>query len=162
MAETVLVRSDLTPGMIVAGRRLVAGLDAQGLVFDAAFWLLDEDSANWHLVLASRSVRKDGSLSLYNRVNRALGKLQLQNVIWIGQIAIVDQRTPVVQSLRSALGAAGSVDGARLDNATIAGIRIPACLLYRLWAKQGITKQTEGFRGNEPADYRAGPRIDAG
>lgn len=92
MAETVLVRSDLTPEMVTAGRVLLSGLDAQGVVFDAAFWLLDEEDGEWHLVLSNHSVRKDGSLALNHKVNRVLGKLRLQDTIWIGAVSIVDPR----------------------------------------------------------------------
>jgi hypothetical protein len=141
MAETVLVKADLTSDMIAAGRGLLTGLDAHGMIFDAAFWLLDEESGNWHLVLSSRSVRKDGSLALYHKVNRVLTKLRLQGAIWIGVISIVDHRAQIVQSLREALGTAGSVDGVRLDNATIDGVRVPACLVYRLSAKQKLAAQ---------------------
>jgi hypothetical protein len=141
MAETVLVRPDLTPEMATAGRALLAGLDAHGIIFDAAFWLLDEESGEWHLVLSSRSVRKDGSLSLYHKVNRVLSRLQLQDAIWIGEISIVDDRTQIVQSLRGALGTAASVDGARLDNATIGGVRIPGCMLYRLSPRHKVAPQ---------------------
>jgi hypothetical protein len=141
MAETLLVRPDLTPEMATAGRALLAGLGAHGIIFDAAFWLLDEESGEWHLVLSSRSVRKDGSFSLYHKVNRVLSRLQLQDAIWIGEISIVDDRAQIVQSLRGALGTTASVDGARLDNATIGGMRIPGCMLYRLSTRQQVGPQ---------------------
>ncbi len=147
MAETVLVKADLTPEMISAGRILLTGLDSQGLVFDAAFWLLDEDSVKWHLVLSNRSVRKDGSLALYHKVNKALEKLRLQNVMWIGDITIVDHRVPIVQSLRSVLGTAASVDGARLDNATVGGSQVPGCVLYRLSGRQRLLPRRPDPKG---------------
>jgi hypothetical protein len=141
MAETVLVKSDLTPEMAAAGRTLLAGLDAHGIIFDAAFWLLDEESGEWHLVLSSRSVRKDGSLSLYHKVNRVLSKLQLRDTIWIGNISIVDDRAQIVQSLRGALGTGASVDGTRVENATIGGVRIPGGMVYRLSPRQKVGPQ---------------------
>lgn len=144
MAQAILVTSDLTPEMIATGRTLVTGLDGQGLIFDAAFWLLNEESSEWRLVLANRSVRKDGSRDLYNKVNRILARLRLQDAIWIGIVSIVDLRVPIVQSLRAALGTAGSVDGARLDNATIDGVRIPPCLIYRLSARQKLASHAGG------------------
>jgi hypothetical protein len=36
----------------------------------------------------------------------------------------------------------GSVDGTRLDNAIIGGVRIPACLLYRVAAKPKTKSRT--------------------
>lgn len=100
--------------------------------------------SEWRLVLANRSVRRDGSRDLYNKVNRVLVRLRLQDTIWIGIVSIVDLRVPIVQSLRAALGTAGSVDGARLDNATIDGVRIPPCLVYRLTARQKLASHAGG------------------
>jgi hypothetical protein len=39
------------------------------------------------------------------------------------------------------LGTGASVDGTRLDNATIGGVRIPGCLLYRLSTRQKVGPQ---------------------
>jgi hypothetical protein len=149
VAETVLVMADLTSDKIAAGRTLLMALDEHGLVFDAAFWLLGEESCRWHLILSNRSVRTDGSLALYHKVDRILSRLGLENAIWIGDVSIVDQRTTLVQALRKALGTTGSVDGARLDNTTIGGVRIPAAIVYRLAAKQRF-----GVAAAEPATRR--------
>jgi len=132
VAEAVLVRTALTPEMIAAGRELLARLDALGTVFDAAFWLFDEEIGEWRLVFASRSIRTTGSRILYRKVNRALSKLDMTNVLSLEMISIVDQSDAIVQLLIGALGTAASVDGVRLDNAIIEGVRIPGCLLYRL------------------------------
>lgn len=136
MAQTGLVKTTLTPEMIEAGRELLARLDALGTVFDAAFWLFDEEIGEWRLVLASRSVRTSGSRILYRKVNGALSKLGAAEVLSLEMISIVDQRDPVVRLLMGALGTAASVDGVRLDNATIDGVRIPGCFLYRLAGRQ--------------------------
>jgi hypothetical protein len=138
VAETVLVMADLASDKVAAGRTLLTALDKHGLVFDAAFWLLGEDSCRWHLVLSNRSVRTDGSLALYHKVDTILSRLGLEAVIWICDVSIVDQRAPLVQALRKALGTTGSVDGARLDNTTIGGVRIPAAMVYRVSAKQRL------------------------
>jgi hypothetical protein len=138
MAEITLVRSDLTPGMIEAGRSLVVGLDQLGLGFEAAFWLMDEESAIWHLVLSTPAVKMDGPRSLYSKVHKVLLNLKLQGDIWIGMISIVGHKTPLVKSLRDVLGAAASVDGTRLDNAFVGGMLLPGCLLYRLSRRQKL------------------------
>jgi hypothetical protein len=142
MVETVLVRADLTPRLIEAGRELVTALDSYGPEFEAAFWLMDEENGRWHLVLSSRSVKIDGSRALYAEVRKVLSTLQLQNDIWIGMISIVGHRTPLVRSLRETLGTAASVDGARLDNAFIGGVSIPGCVLYRLSRRQKLQSST--------------------
>lgn len=136
MVETILVRPDLTPGMIEAGRNLVAGLDDRGMAFEAAFWLMDEDNGRWHLVLSSRAVKIDGSRALYADVSKVISALGLRKYIWIGTVSIVGHRTQLVKSLHETLGMAASVDGVRLDGAFIGGVSVPGCLLYRLSRRQ--------------------------
>jgi hypothetical protein len=142
MAETVLVRPELTQGMVAGGRVLLASLDQLGIAIDAAFWLLDEEVPAWHLVLATRLVRTDGPRILYRKVNRMLTKLQLQEVIWIDMVSIFDPHMRVVEALVGALGMTESVGGMRLDNAVLGGVRIPACLIYRLAAKSKARART--------------------
>jgi len=142
MTETILVGSDLSPRMIEVGRSLVVGLDQHGLVFEAAFWLLDQESAIWHLVLSTKAVKMDGSLALYSQVHKVLLNLGLQADIWIGMISIVGDKTPMVKSLRDVLGAAASVDGTRLDDAFVGGARLPGCVLYRLSRRQKLQPTT--------------------
>ena len=138
MAETVLVRTDITPELIEAGRSLLIALDTQAPRFDAALWLMNEESGRWRLVLASRNIRKNGSVKLYQQVAKVIEKLDMAHLIWIGMISIVDLHTPIVEALRQRLGTAASVDGARLDDATIGSTRILGCVLYRLSAKQKL------------------------
>jgi|SRR5580698_1760259 hypothetical protein len=142
MAETILVRPELTEGMVAGGRTLLAHLDQLGVAIEAAFWLLDAEVPAWHLVLASRQVRTDGPRVLYRTVNRLLSKLRVQDDIWIGMVSIVDPRAKIVQSLVGALGTAADVDGASFENATFGGVHIPACLIYRLAAKSKAKPRT--------------------
>ncbi|HUZ65419.1 MAG TPA: hypothetical protein VMU82_17070 [Acetobacteraceae bacterium] len=139
MAQTILVKSDLSVEMISAGRQLLHHLDLIGIVFDAAFWLFDDDIAEWRLVMASATVRSNGPNALYHKVNQALSQLNLMNSLSIDMFSIVDERTPVVKLLVGALGTTASVDGTRLDNATIDGVRLSGCLLYRLTINQTVS-----------------------
>jgi|SRR5580658_1688600 hypothetical protein len=146
MAETILVRSDLSQRLIDAGRSLIVGLDQIGLAYEAAFWLLDEESAIWHLVLSTKAVKMDGSRALYSQVHKVLLNLGLNGDIEITMISIVGDKTPIVKSLRDALGAAASVDGTRLDNAFLGAVRLPGCLLYRLSRRQKLQPMTSQVR----------------
>lgn len=139
MAETILVRPDLTQGMIEAGRELVASLDTHAMAFEAAFWLMDDDNGRWHLVLSSRAVKIDGSRALYADVSKAISTPRLRQYLWIGMISIVGHRTPLVKSLQDAVGAAASVDGVRLDGVFVGGVSVPGCRLYRLSRRQKLS-----------------------
>jgi hypothetical protein len=138
MVETILVRADLAPRLIVAGRELVAGLDSHGLEYEAAFWLMDEENGRWHLFLSSQAVKFDGMLSHYAEVRKVNAALGLEDDIRTGMITIVGHRTPLVKALRKAVRTAATVDGVRLEDAFIGNIYIPACLLYRLSKRQKL------------------------
>jgi hypothetical protein len=138
MVETILVRADLAPQMIEAGRELVMALDFHGPEFEAAFWLMDEENGRWHLYLSSRSVKIDGPRAQYAEVHKVLSTLQSRNEILIRMISIVGHRTPLVKALRKVLGTTASVDGARLTDAFIGDVYIPACVLYRLSRRQKL------------------------
>jgi hypothetical protein len=125
--------------MIEAGRRLLRHLDTAGTVFDTAFWLLDEDVDEWRLIMASQAVRTDGPKILYHKVNQALSALDLTGILSIDMVSIVNDQFPLVERLIGVLGTASSVDGLRLDNATVDGMRLPGCLLYRLTPKQMVS-----------------------
>lgn len=146
MVETVLVRADLAPRMIEAGRELVTALGSRGPSFEAAFWLMDEEDGRWHLVLSSRAVKMDGSRALYADVNKVISALQFQNDIWIGMISIVGDRTPLVSALREAFATTSSVDGTRLDGTYIGDVSIPGCVLYRLSRRQKLQSITSEVR----------------
>jgi hypothetical protein len=146
MAETILVKADLSPRMIEVGRELVTALDAHGSEFEAAFWLMDEENGRWHLFLSSRSVKMGGSRAQYAEVDEVLETLQGRNDIWIGMISIVGHRTPLVKALREAVGMPASVDGTRVDDAFIGGVWIPGCVLYRLSRRQKLQSNTSEVR----------------
>src|ERR1700722_2172533 len=136
MAQAILVTTELTPGMIEAGRSLVAGLDRADLAFEAAFWLSDLESGYWHLFLSTKAVKMDGTRAQYAQVRKVIEKLGLEDEIWIGMISIVGDKTPTVKSLRQVLGTSLSVDGTRLDGAFVSGTLLAGCMLYRLSRRQ--------------------------
>jgi hypothetical protein len=146
MVETVLVRSDLAPRMIEAGRELVTALDSHGSEFEAAFWLMDDENGRWHLFLSSRSVKFDGSMAMYAEVREVISTLQSPNDFRVGTISIVGHRTPVVKALRETFGTTGNVDGARLDDAFVGNVYIPACIVYRLSRRQKLQPMTSQVR----------------
>jgi hypothetical protein len=143
MVETILVRTDVTPAMIAAGRELVTALDSYGPKFEAAFWLMDEDNGRWHLILSTRSAIMEGSTALYAKVDKVLCTLQAQNDIRIRMVSILGDRMPVVRALRKILGTKATVDGTRLDDTYIERVWFPGCYVYRVSARQALKPVTE-------------------
>jgi hypothetical protein len=146
MAETILVRSDLSPRLIGAGRELVAGLDSHGLEFEAAFWLMEEEFGRWHLFLSSQAIKFDGLRSQYAEVGKISSMLGLENDVPITMIAIIGHRTQLMKALRKAVRPAATVDGTRLEDTFIGNVYIPACILYRLSKRQKLKRVTSEVR----------------
>ena len=138
MADTVLVVADLARDLIEAGRTLIRKLDSRSVRFDVAFWLMDPENGSWRLHLGASSVRETGSLALYEKVDTILTEMGFGVRFWIGMVTIEDLRSKLVQALISTLGSAESVDGTRLDYATVNGVRVPPCVLYRLSPEQPV------------------------
>ena len=129
MADTVLLVADLARDLIEAGRTLIRKLDSRSVRFDVAFWLMDPENGSWRLHLGASSVRETGSLALYEKVDTILTEMGFGVRFWIGMVTIEDLRSKLVQALISKLGSAESVDGTRLDYATVNGVRVPPCVL---------------------------------
>jgi hypothetical protein len=146
MAETILVRTDLAPRLVEAGRELVAGLDSHGLEFEAAFWLMDDEFGRWHLFLSSQAVKFDGMRSQYAEVRKVTSALGLEDDIRTGMISIIGHRTPLMRALRKAVKSAATVDGVRLEDTFIDREYIPACILYRLSKRQKLKPVTSEVR----------------
>jgi hypothetical protein len=92
-------------------------------------------------------------LALYGKVDEILMDMEFGVRFWIGMVTIEDMRSKLMQALVSVLGNAASVDGARLDYATVIGIRLPPCLLYRLTAVQrlGAGRRAASPRRRKPS-----------
>ncbi len=83
----------------------------------------------------------DGPKVLYRSVNQALSELNLTGLLSIEMISIVDEREPMIKVLSERLGRVASVDGVRLDNATVGRVRLAGCFLYRLNLGQAVAAE---------------------
>ncbi|MGQ0545741.1 MAG: hypothetical protein ACT4P3_10460 [Betaproteobacteria bacterium] len=130
MGYTALVASDLTPGLIEAGEKLIRNLDAAKTPVPAAFWLLTEDSG-WRLTIASPKVTETGSRQFYSTLNaqlRTLGHRELN----ITHITAVRPDDPTVSLLRTAMRTGQDLSRIRFTGNVINGRLIPDALIYRL------------------------------
>jgi len=130
MGYTALVASELTPGLIEAGERLVRGLDAAQTPVPAAFWLLTEDTG-WRLTIASPKVSESGSRQFYSTLNAHLRRLAHPELN-ITHVTAVRPDDPTVLLLRTAIQTGQGLSRIRFTGNVINGRLIPDALIYRL------------------------------
>jgi hypothetical protein len=131
MAEATLVKSDLTPDMVKAGRQLLHGLDRQKTPIDAAFWLYVPEGEQWRLVLGSPELRNRGPRRLYKRVQSVLSREE--PTVPLSSVALVDSADPLVQTLSSVIKVSGG-NGVRFSRNSINGQYIEDAYIYRMAA----------------------------
>jgi len=114
-----MVASPLVDAKIEAGRLLLDKLATENLSIEAAFWLLEEDSLDWRLVIATPLAQYVGPREVYRRIQAALlgeesDDLNLFNV------SVVSMQDARAQAVRTGVTmATGS--GARLHKTSISG-----------------------------------------
>jgi hypothetical protein len=133
MAEEVLVKEALTEDMVKAGASVVEGLDRLRFLVDAALWFYLADANQWRLLLATPEVHIEGPKKAYKRLLTALRHADVHGVS-LEDVAVVDTLDPLIQSLRTALGTARSVNGMRFSRNTINGQFIEDAYVYRMAA----------------------------
>jgi tetratricopeptide (TPR) repeat protein len=72
MAQSVLVKQEITPAMIAAGKRVLKYLDEAGLDVVAALWLFTGEYSTCRLVLAMSIVREAGLKQAYMQLQAVL------------------------------------------------------------------------------------------
>jgi len=129
MAYTQLVVHELSADVIQAGRDFLAELDREQVPIVAAFWLFDDETSRWTLVLASPIVEQSGPLVFYRRVGDILRASGIEAII-SSHLTGVPPDDPIVVRLRNALKdvPAGEV---RLTGNFLEGMFVPDVLVYR-------------------------------
>lgn len=123
---STLTDSDIQFGKAVAERLHGKGFDVKGV-----FWLYDQTSDDWQLIVATPTIEKLGSRGTYLQIFKQIADLtpsEFQKM----RLVIVSPEVPLLRALRSVFGSAGSVEGARLQNTTVNGIMVPNAYLYEV------------------------------
>ena len=117
----------LTPQDLDFGKHISEELKKSGFPFNGVFWLYDEDSDDWQLVIATDLVDKEGPRETYLRLANAISKVPGSD-FQLMRVTVMSPRTPVYNALRSVFGTAASVEGARLHHTVVNGILVSAYL----------------------------------
>ena len=124
--------SVLTEEMILAGEDLTRQLDQINFPVNASLWLYDSESNIYHLIIASPEVRTYGPIWGYDRIRSILFRNPaISHTISLNNISVVEDRDPLIISLRSAIGRRG-VSGMRLSANAVNGVFIEDAFIYKL------------------------------
>jgi hypothetical protein len=135
MAENALVATThpqvLTDAKILAGRKLLAELDKAQLKVRAALWLLDAESRQWRLLIATPLVPTHGPRAVYLRIRKALATLN-EKEITLQDIGAVPTDHPLLPLLAKVIKTGKGISSIRFAGNTINGTFIEDALIYRL------------------------------
>jgi len=95
------------------------------------FWLLEPETGEWHLVIASPKVDTLGPRDAY----RELATITQDNPADSRQrlkIELISPKHPMYQALHAVFAQTASVEGARLGNTQVAGMSIDEAYLYEI------------------------------
>ena len=128
-----MVKPDLTPEMIEAGRRLLALLDGRQFGARACFWFYFPESDRWRFVVASPKVRARGPRAAYQKVETLARKVpNAADIFALGNVTVVTDKDPLVVLLRKAVSTGPGISGIRVTNNAVNGTFIDDAYVYRL------------------------------
>jgi hypothetical protein len=120
----------LTEQMVSDGKRLTKLLE-RNFAVNASLWFYDSELNTWRLIIASSDVRTFGPRWVYSKIRSILYRNLHDVRISLNSISVVDDRDPLIISLRSAIGRHG-VSGMRLSANAVNGVFIEDVLIYKL------------------------------
>ena len=132
---------NLSQQMIDAGAELTKQLDRSMMIVKASFWYLVSDERAWRLIIATPEVHTSGPRKVYQRVQTALGKLQMAKKgliasamrgLSLEDIVVVEPSNPLIILLGQAVGTDKGISHIRFSNNTVGGQFIEDAYIYRL------------------------------
>ncbi|MBI4312697.1 MAG: hypothetical protein HY681_13080 [Chloroflexi bacterium] len=130
MVDELVVREQLTDGMIRAGETLTRALDQAKVPINGAFWLYSSESERWTLVLVSEQVGESGPRKVYGDIQRVLLSLTTKKKLRLSDITVMEDTAPLPSALRNVLEPAMNVRGMRLGGNVVNGQYVEDAYLY--------------------------------
>jgi hypothetical protein len=132
MAESTVVKEQLTDAMIDAGAKLTSKLDEIGLPLSAAYWMFVADLNEWRLLFASPDVGAKGPRAVYETIGQAIEELGSDaGTVALSDVGVLDADADMVRLLKSALRTGPGVSRIRFSKNVIDGHFIDDALIYR-------------------------------
>ena len=143
MATPTLVRPNIPDGA-----RLLTELDREQFPLTAAFWPFPESTGrDWHFVISSALVDREGSLPAYQRIQRALRNLSDMQIS-VADIVAVGTNDPVVRSLQDLMPAGFAPDDFQVTVDLLKNmerettVRLPGYVSYAPYLAEGAGEVT--------------------
>lgn len=121
----------LTQGDLEFGKNVTEQLSSKGYPFEGAFWLYDETSEDWRLVIATNLVDQEGRQQAYFRLAQAV-PFKDRSYFRSANITVMSPQDSVFLALKKTFAARKSVEGERLQAEVVNGVLIPDTYLYEI------------------------------
>jgi len=120
------VRPDLT-----AGQELVKRLELAAIPIDAAYWLQDDETGIWQLILSSPLVVSRDPRQIYEEIRKIL--LELPNTdLNRHEISVVSPHSSLVRDVKHVIGTDRGLHEIRLDDLHVGGHKYRSARIYRV------------------------------
>jgi hypothetical protein len=95
-----VVKADLTPQMLDAGRRLLELLDRRKFPARACFWFYFPEAGRWRFVVASPEVRVHGPRAAYRKIQTVARAIpDAAEVFGPGDVTVVKDNDPLARKI---------------------------------------------------------------
>jgi hypothetical protein len=131
MDKTPLVGPDL-----VAGRRIIEGLERRGIPVDAAAWLQDDDSGIWRFVISSSRAENDDPRHLYREI-RAILRTLPSSGLELDDILVTGPTDNLVKDLARLIRTGSELVMLRLHDLELGGRLYRSSRIYRVQGGHG-------------------------
>jgi hypothetical protein len=113
-----------------AGHELVRRLESTGVPVDAAYWLQDDETGIWQLVLSSPLVASHGPWRIYDEIGKILLDLGTTDLNR-HEISVVGPHSSLVRDLKEQIGTGEDLQEVRLDDLYVGGHKYRSSRIYR-------------------------------
>lgn len=132
MAESAVVKEQLTGLMIDAGAELTKKLDESGLPVTTALWLFVPELNEWRLLFASPEVGTKGPRDVYEKIQQVINQLgDTASAVPLSVVSLLDPNDDLVRLLKVAIRTGPGVNRIRFSKNVINGHFIDDALIYR-------------------------------
>jgi hypothetical protein len=132
VAESAVVKEQLTGLMIDAGAELTKKLDESGLPVTTALWLFVPELNEWRLLFASPEVGTKGPRDVYEKIQQVINQLgEKASAVPLSVVGLLDPNDDLVRLLKVAIGTGPGVNRIRFSKNVINGHFIDDALIYR-------------------------------
>ena len=130
--EITMVATTISESMIIGGKRLVEEIDSLGFSPEAALWMYSPENGDWKLLLSFSDIERVGPRFYYEKIQRAISKLEDEVEISLDDVVLTKPANPVIHLLRKTVQTGPGIAGIRFSNNVVNGHLIEDAYIYRL------------------------------